>query len=300
MSRRAWIYFWIVSVLWGSSFLFIKVAVDELSPAVVVLARTALGALVLLPVALVRRAFTGLAGRKLALVALAAVDVAVPFLLIAYGEERISSSLAGILLAADPLFVALLALRFDRSERIGGWRLLGLGVGVVGVVVLLGLDVGGSGTELVGAAMVLAASLSFAAAALLYKRSFADADPVGVTTAMLLIGALAVAIPAGLSAPSAAPNADVIAALLMLGGPNTGLGFWLFYALIAVAGAGRASVITYMTPAVAVVLGIAVLGESFTGSTALGLVLILAGSYLAAAGPPRELDRSESARDRIG
>ena len=284
MSRRAWILFVAVSLLWGSSFLLIKIAVDEVSPSVLVLLRALLGALVLLPIAAARGSFAPLRGSPGALLALAVVDVAAPFLLIAWGEQRISSSLAGILLAADPIFVALLALRFDRSERVRGARLAGLVVGIVGVVVLLGLDVGGEPAELAGAGMVLGASFCFAVAALLYKGSFGAADPIGVVCAMLAVSALLVAPPAVATFPTQLPSATALMALGALGVFNTGLGFWLFYALIDEVGAGKASLITYLIPGVAAVLGIAVLSEDFGPNTALGLALILGGSWVASGG----------------
>jgi drug/metabolite transporter (DMT)-like permease len=283
VSRRAWIVFCLTSLIWGSSFLFIKVAVEDVSPWVVALARTGLGAAVLLPVAVSTNALRGVRGRLAAIVALAALDVAAPFYLTSWGEERISSSLAGILTATDPLFVALLALRFDAEERIGGRRLVGLLIGVVGVVALLGLDVAGDAGAVVGALAVLLSALGYAAAALLYKRRFSDARPLGVVTVALGVSAAAFAVPAAVDLPARMPSPDALAALLTLGVLNTGAGFWLFYTLIAEAGAGRASVITYVMPAVAVVLGILVLSEPLTAGTALGLALTIGGTALSTA-----------------
>ena len=151
-------------------------------------------------------------------------------------------------------------------------------------MVLLGLDVGDNTAELAGAAMVLVASLCYAVAALLYKRSFSAADPTGVVCAMLAISGLLVAPVALVDPPAALPSLTVVAALAALGVLNTGLGFWLFYSLIDEAGAARASLITYASPGVAAVLGVVVLGESFGLNTALGLVLILGGSWVASGG----------------
>jgi drug/metabolite transporter (DMT)-like permease len=283
MSPRAWACFAATSVIWGSSFLFIKVAVEDgVSPATLVLVRTALGALVLAPLALRRDALRGLRPRTGALLALAVIDVALPFGLVAWGERSISSSLAGILVATDPLFVALLAIAFDRSERVRGWRLAGLFVGFAGVVVLLGVDLAGSTDELLAAEAVLAASLAFAASALLYKRRFADAEPPGVVTATLAVGALLAAPAVLLSPPDDLPSAGAVGSLAVLGVLNTGVGFWLFYALIALAGAGRASAITYVNPAVAVVLGALLLHEPVTPTTIAGFAIILLGSWFAA------------------
>lgn len=301
MTRRAWALFVAVSLLWGSSFLLIKVAVDEVSPATLVLSRTLLGALVLLPLALTRGTWGSLRRSAVPLLSLAVADVAAPFLLIAWGEQRISSSLAGILLACDPIFVALLALRFDASERVHGWRLAGLAIGIVGVVVLLGLDVSGDGAALAGSGAVLLASFCFAVAALLYKRSFEDAEPIAVVFAMLAVASVLVAPAAVASRPPVTPSPGTAAALLALGVANTGVGFALFYMLIDRAGAGRASLITYATTGVAAVLGIGILGEDFGANTALGLALILAGSWLASGGSlpvPRARSRSAAAGRR--
>jgi drug/metabolite transporter (DMT)-like permease len=295
MGRRAWVYFCATSLIWGSSFLLIRVAVEEVSPAVVALLRTAMGAAVLAPLALAGGAFAGLRGRLGAIAVLAALDVAGPFYLTSWGEQHVSSALAGILTATDPLFVALLALRFDSSERVGGRRLGGLLVGIAGVAALLGLDVAGDGQALLGAVAVLLSALGYAGAALVYKRRFADADPLGVVTLALAVAAAALAAPAVASVPSDMPSTDAVLGLAVLGVVNTGIGFWLFYALIREAGAARASVITYVMPAVAVVLGVVVLGEPFTAGTVAGLLLILAGSALATA--PERGRAAERRRD---
>jgi drug/metabolite transporter (DMT)-like permease len=281
VSRRTVVLFAAVSVVWGSSFLFIKIAVEDVSPAVVAFARAGLGAAVLLPLTLARGSLRSLRGRIGAIAVLAVLDVAGPFLLTAWGEQHVSSSLAGILTSTDPLFVALLALRFDASERVDGVRALGLLVGIVGVVALLGLDVAGDGQALLGAAAVLLSALGYAGAALFYKRHFADDSPLAVVTGALALSAVMLLVPALATLPPSVPAGDTFAALGVLGAANTGLAFWMFYALIDRAGATRASVITYVMPAVAVLLGVAFLSEPFTLSTAVGLALILGGSALA-------------------
>ena len=184
-----------MAVLWGIPYLFIKVAVDEVPALAIVFARAAIGAGVLLPAALLMRAMGGVRERIGWVFLLAIVDFVVPFLLITYGEKEISSSLAGVLVASVPLLIALLALRFDSSERVSGRRLGGLVVGAAGVVLLLGVDVSGDASELAGAGMVLTASLAYACASLVYKNKLADLRPVGV------IGAVA-----GRSAPRCWPS----------------------------------------------------------------------------------------------
>src|SRR5579883_1640522 len=157
MTRKGWLLFAAISLFWGIPYLFIKIAVQVLDPMVVVFARVGIAAIVLLPVAMHRRMLRPLREHWLAVSMLAFVQIAGPFLLISYGEQHITSSLTSLLIASEPLLVALLALRFDPSERVGGLRLCGLLIGIVGVAVLLGFDVGGDEQKLLGAAMVLLA-----------------------------------------------------------------------------------------------------------------------------------------------
>jgi len=287
--RRAWIAFATVSVLWGLPYLFIKVAVDEVSPAAVVFARAALGAALLAPLAMRTGALIGLRARWRSILVLAALDMAGPFLLISAGQRHIPSSLAGILVASVPLLVAVLALWVDHSERVRGVRLVGLFVGFAGVVMLLGVEVSASGPALVGALLVLGASLSYAAATLFYKRELTDASPLGVVTVSLSLSAAMLAVPAALTAPAQVPSAGALASLVVLGVFCTALAFWVFYRLVGDVGAGKAAVITYVAPAVSVLAGVLVLGEALTAGAVAGLLLILAGSYLSTGGrlPPR-------------
>jgi drug/metabolite transporter (DMT)-like permease len=289
VSPRAWGLFAAVSVLWGTPYLFIKIAVDDgVSPATVAFVRVVLAALVLLPFALRVGALRGLGARWRPLVAFAVFEVVLPFPLIAYGEQHVASSLAAILIAALPLTIAVLALWFDDEERVGGWRLGGLLVGLAGVVLLLGIDVAGDGRELLGALAILLATVGYAAGPLVIKRHLADTDPRGSITAAMLVAAVLLAPAAALGAPRSAPSADAIGALAVLGVVCTALAFVLYFSLIADVGPSRASVITYVNPVVAVALGVTFLGESVTAAAAAGLLLILAGSYLATGGgaPP--------------
>ena len=170
MTRKGWLLFIAMSVIWGIPYLFIKIAIRELDPGVVVFARVGIAAVVLLPVAASRGMLRKVRKRWLAVAALACVQIAAPFLLISYGEQHITSSLTSLLIAADPLLVVLFALRFDPSERATGLRLVGLLIGMLGVVVLLGLDVGGDEQRWLGAVLVLLAAAGYAASALLIKR----------------------------------------------------------------------------------------------------------------------------------
>jgi drug/metabolite transporter (DMT)-like permease len=289
MTRRAWLLFAAVSLLWGVPYLFIKVAVAELPPVTVVFARVALAALLLWPVAVRRGALRGLRRRLPWLLVVALLEIAVPFLLISIGEQHVTSSLTGLLIASLPLFVALLALRFDAAERVGGLRLLGLVVGIGGVAALLGVDIGGDRTQLFGAAMVLLATCCYAASTLVVKHAFSDAPMLGVVTAATLIATVLLAPFTIAFTPARVPSTHVILALLALGALCTAAALTMFFTLIVEAGPSRAAVITYLNPAVAVALGVAILGEPLTVAIVAGFVLIIAGSWLStrrAARPP--------------
>ena len=189
MTPRGWILFAAISVVWGVPYLFIKLAVDDgLSPGFVAWSRVALAALILLPIALRKGSLRGLPLRWLA--AFALFEITIPFPLIAFGEQRVSSSLAAILIAAVPLVIAFLALRFDRGEQPTRTRFVGMLVGLGGVIALVGIDIGGRGTELVGAAAVLAATFGYACGPLIAKRHLTAVDPLGPVAGALGIASI--------------------------------------------------------------------------------------------------------------
>jgi drug/metabolite transporter (DMT)-like permease len=281
-SRRAAALFLAVSALWGVPYALIAISLDEGFTAWTVAAgRVAVAAAALLALVLPRAGLGDLRGRWRFVVAVALLDVAAPFTLVTLAERSISSSAAGVLVASTPLWVALLALRFDRSERVGRIQLAGIAVGFGGVVLLLGL--GSVGTGVVGGGtMVLLASLGYAAASLIVKQRLADVPPLPLTAATLGVATLALAPFALADLPDRSPTTGGWAALLALGLACTAVAFGLFYALIAQAGAGRAALITYVAPIFAVLLGVLALDEGFTVANAVGIVLILGGAWLAA------------------
>jgi drug/metabolite transporter (DMT)-like permease len=286
VSARGWALFAAVSVIWGMPYLFIKIGVEELTPGFVAWSRVALAAVVLLPIAIKTGALRGLPLRWLA--AFAAVEIAVPFPLIGFGEQRISSSLTAILIAALPLVVSFLALRFDHAERPSPTRLVGMLVGLAGVIALVGIDIGGRGAELLGVAAILTATLGYACGPLIVKRHVAGADPLGPVTAAMAIASIML-LPFGIGDfPTEVPQTDTLVAIVVLGLVCSALAFLTFFRLIAEVGPSRATVITYVNPIVALALGVAVLGESVTAGAIAGLLLILAGSWLATDGrlPP--------------
>ncbi|MFL6185489.1 MAG: DMT family transporter [Actinomycetes bacterium] len=288
MTARAWLLFAAVSVVWGVPYFFIKVAVEAgVPPAFVAWSRVALGAAVLLPLAWRRGALRGLAGRWPAVVAYTACEVAVPFLLIAAGEQHIASSLAAILIASMPLMVALLSVRLSPEDRPTGLRLVGLVIGFGGVVALLGVDVAGRPGELLGAVLVLVATLGYATAPIIVNRRLADLDPLGPIAASLAMATLLLAPAVLVSPPDGVPPGDALGALAVLGVVCTALGLVLFFRLIVEAGPSRASVITYVNPLVAVALGVLVLDERVGAMSVVGLLAILGGSWLSTRGRPR-------------
>jgi drug/metabolite transporter (DMT)-like permease len=269
-------------------YLFIKIAVDEISPSLVAWSRLALAAAVLLPIAWKLGALRGLGERWRILTAFAAVEMAVPWQLIGYGEVHVSSSLTAILIAAVPLFVALLASRFDHAERPTATQLVGMLIGLGGVVALVGIDIGSHSDELLGALAILFSAFLYAIGPMIVKRRLSDVDPLGPVAASLAIATLLVTPFTLTDLPDSVPSADTLASVAVLGLFCSALAFLFFFRLIAEVGPGKATVITYVNPVVALALGVAILEESVTTGVAVGLLLILAGSWLSTDGrlPP--------------
>jgi drug/metabolite transporter (DMT)-like permease len=289
VSARAWVAFAAVSTLWGIPYLFIKVAVDDgVPPAFLAWARVVLGALVLLGLAWHANVLRSLRGRWAWIAVFGVIEMVIPFPLIAAGETHVSSSLAAILVAAAPLFVALLALRFDDAERVSGTRLGGLLLGLTGVVVLVGIDVAGHGDELLGALAILFSAFCYAVGPMLLKRHLADLDPRATMGAALAVAALVLTPAAVFAPPAATLSGQALISIVVLGLFCTAAAFVFYGALVVEAGPGRALVITYIAPVVAVALGVAVLGERPGTGAGAGLLLILAGSWLSTDGrmPP--------------
>jgi drug/metabolite transporter (DMT)-like permease len=285
MTRKGWLLFIAMSVIWGIPYLFIKIAVRELDPTVVVCVRVGIAAAVLLPVAAQRGVLRQMRGRWLAVAALACVQIAGPFLLISYGEQHITSSLTSLLIATEPLLVVLFALRIDPGERVHGLRLLGLLIGLGGVAALVGLDIGGDGQRLLGAVFVLLATMGYAVGVLFIKHPAIAALPqLGVVTVECLTTTVVVLPLALLRLPSKLPNMEVIGSLLVLGLICTALAYLLYFALVAEVGASRGTVFTYVNPAVSVLLGVVLLGETLNAAIIVGFLLILLGSWLSTGG----------------
>ncbi|MEV4348866.1 DMT family transporter [Actinoplanes sp. NPDC049596] len=277
MNRRAWLLFLLVSVLWGIPYFLIKVAIEDLSPLLVVAGRIAIAALVLLPVAAVRGTLSRLRGHIGPVVVLSFVHITGPFLLITYGETHISSSLTGLLIAIEPVAIALLMLR---SEPLTPIRVVGLILGFGGVALLVGLDLSGDRWGLIGAGMVLVAALSYAVATMLVQRRLSDVPTEALTGATTGISAVVLAPFAAFALPTAPVSGSAWASLVVLGLLCTAVALLAFYQLIGLVGSTRAGLVTYVNPVVAVLLGVVLLNESFAVSTALGFALVAAGCWL--------------------
>ncbi len=279
MSRRSWLLFAAMCVIWGVPYLMIRVAVREVSPGTLVFARTALGALLLVPLAIRRDALRPVLRRWRPLLAYTAVEVAVPWLMLSDAETELSSSLTGLLIAAVPLVGVGIARLQGTDDPVDGYRAIGLLLGIGGVVALLGLDFGEvHAVPLVELTVVV---VCYAIGPAILSRHLSDVPGMGVVVWSLAITAVAYLPVAALSPPDQLP-ANVVWSLLGLASICTAVAFVVFFALIAAIGPARATVITYVNPAVAVLLGVTMLGERFTAGMALGFPLILAGSVLAA------------------
>jgi drug/metabolite transporter (DMT)-like permease len=303
MSTRAWTLFAAVSTLWGIPYLFIKIGVDGGVPLVVLAwARIVLAAAVLLLLAARAGVLRSLHGKWRFVVLYAVVELSIPFPLIATGECYVASSLAAIIIAAVPLIVALMALRFDAAERASRGRLVGLLIGLAGVVLLVGVDASGSTRSLLGAGAILVAAVGYSAGPLILKRHLADLDPRAAMGASLAVAAAVLTPLALLDAPSALPSAGGLGAVVVLGLVCTALAFVLMAMLISEIGPARAVVITYVNPIIAVALGVTLLGEKPGAGGIAGLLLILAGSWLSTDGrlPPGLRARFERGQARRG
>jgi drug/metabolite transporter (DMT)-like permease len=299
MTPRSWLLFAAISLIWGLPYLFVKVAVDAgLSPGFLACARAVIGLAVLTPFAWRSGALRGLGPRWRGLLAYSVAEVCLPMLLLGWGEQRISSSLAAILIATAPLCVAVLALRFDASERVTGTRLTGLLVGLAGVAALVGIDVAGSGRALLGTAALLLCALCYAVGPLIVRRSLRGVPSLGVVTVSMYVAAVTLAPLAIAAPPSSTPPGKAIAAVVVLGVVCSALAYSIYVALIGLIGAGRALIVTYINPVVALAAGIVFLDEALTTGAVIGLLLVLAGSWLATAGrlPARALSLGPSRR----
>src|ERR1700716_2620681 len=278
VSSRGWILFLSMSIIWGIPYLMIKVAVEGVSVPVVALARTAVGAPVLLPLAFNRQALTIVRNHWKALLGFAFFEIIAAWWLLSDADRPLTSSMTGLLIAASPIIAAVLD-RFTGGERLGIKRILGLAIGIAGVAVLAGPHIGGSTWPIIE---VLLVATCYAIAPLIGARYLADVPPLPMTAVCLGFAAVVYAAPAAATWPDEMPSTQVLLALGGLAVICTALAFIVFFALIREVGAARALVFTYINPAVALAAGVIVLHEPLTAWNVAALALILAGCVLGA------------------
>src|SRR3954454_16421447 len=283
--RRPIVILTLLALIWGASFMLIKIADRQLTPATLVLGRLGSATLLLAAIAMVqlgpRRTVAQFRGAWQWLVVVGMVNTAVPFWLLSWGETRIDSGLASIIQGAVPIFNALLAFAFFREERVSGLRLLGLGIGFVGVALLVGAQPEG---RLLGALAVVAMALCYATGTLIAGRYLRGTPPLVVALSSTAVSTIAV-LPAGvIQAPAEMWHGETIAAILVLGFVGTAIAYLLFFALIQRAGANYATLVTYLVPPIALAYGAIFLGESFGWTAFAALALILVGVALATGG----------------
>jgi drug/metabolite transporter (DMT)-like permease len=278
MTQRGALLFAAMCVIWGIPYLLIKVAVEDLSPSMLVLARCSIAALILLPIALARRELRPLFPHWLPLLAFATIEIAVPWVLLGAAETEISSSLTALLIATVPLAATVIALTTGERERPEAQTLFGLLVGMVGVAAIVGVNVDGG---LVPIVQVVLVAVCYAVGPVILQRWLAHLPALGVITASLAVTAVAYVPIVALGDVGESPSAKAVGSVLGLAVICTAVAFLVFFALIAEVGPVRATVITYVNPAVAALLGVVILDEHFTAGMGIGFVLVLAGSVLA-------------------
>lgn len=291
VTRRGWVMFVSLCVIWGIPYLLIRVAVRDMSPVVVVFGRCAIAVVLLLPLALARDQVRPVLRRWRPLAAFTAVEIALPWFLLARAEQHLTSSLTGLLIAAVPLTGALLTWIVGDREPLSAQNGLGLVLGFVGVAALVGFDLGGiQGLPLIEIGLVV---VGYALGPILLSRYLGDLPDLGVIAVALAATTVVYAPLAAFEWPTATPSWKSTVSVVVLAVVCTALAFLIFFALITELGPVRALVVTYVNPAVAALLGVTLLGESFTAGMGVGFVLILIGSVLATRAGGRVAPRLE-------
>jgi drug/metabolite transporter (DMT)-like permease len=281
VSWRGWAAFWALGIIWGVPYFFIRIAVQELSPFVVAWSRLTIAALILLPIAWYRGALRPLRTHLAAICAFALIEFVVPFSAISFGERWISSSITGILIAAAPLTVIIMARFLGMDERLGARRVVGLALGLCGVVALLGFGTVSGPLGWGGVGCMVLATIGYAAGPLVIQRYLHGLDSIGPVAASLSVASLVLLLPAAATWPDRWPSTATLASIAVLGVLCSSIAMLLMFYLVRVAGAARALIITYINPAVAMLLGVGLLHESLGPGGVTAFVVILIGSFLA-------------------
>ena len=279
MSRRGLVFFLILGVAWGIPYALIKIAVVELSPELIVLLRSAIAALILIPVAAVRGELRPTLAKWRPLLAYTVIEIIIPWFFLTTAEKRLPSSTAGLLIAAVPLVGVGVSILMKRSEKFSAVNWVGILLGMTGVAALVGFDVAGS--DLVAVGQVAIVVVGYATAPAIVARWMEDVPGIGLAGLSLGITAL-VYVPAvsiTRSWPTAVPSAPVIASVLVLAVVCSAVAFVVLFGLIREIGPVRATAITYVNPAVAILAGVLLLHETVTVWTVVGFVLVIAGSW---------------------
>jgi drug/metabolite transporter (DMT)-like permease len=285
VSLRAWAAFAALALIWGFPYLLIKFAIAEIPPAAIACARLLLGSALLLPLAARRGVLTEALRHWRAVAAFALAELVLPFTLIAVGERWISSSLTAILIATLPFMVILVGLLFGVRESLTLRRLLGLACGFAGVVTLLGFSPVHGTNGWLGVLCVLAATAGYATGSLIVQKHLEGVDELGAVSLSLAISAVVLLPFALVSLPAHMPSKLAIGSVVVLGLVCTAVALWLYFYLVGCAGAARATLFTYINPLVATLAGVLLLDESFALTTALGMALILLGTWMASRSP---------------
>jgi drug/metabolite transporter (DMT)-like permease len=291
---RGWAACVALGIIWGLPYFFIKIAVQEVSPFVLAFSRVLLATLILLPIAWRRGALRSLAKHKAAIVAFGLIEFAIPFSLISLGERWISSSVTGILMAMVPLSIVLIQRFFGIREALGPWRIAGLAIGFIGVAALLGTGPVSGVFGWAGVVCMVVSTICYAVGPLIIQRHLRDLDSIGPLAASLGVASCILLIPAALEFPSRLPSANALMSIAVLGVVCTSVAMLLMFYLVNHAGASRASVITYINPVVATVLGVLVLDEHLGIGGFVAFAVILLGSLLATRG---KLTRANTPRE---
>jgi len=285
MTWRSWLAFIALGIIWGVPYFFIRIAVQEISPFVLAWGRITLAALLLVPIAWHRGALRRLAHHKSALCAFAIAEFVIPFSAISLGERWISSSITAILVAGVPLTIALISRFFGVHERLGPLRALGLALGLIGVAALMGFGTISGPLGWAGFGCILISTLGYAIGPLIIQRHLRGLDSLGAVAASLCVASALLSPAAALTFPVHWPSSLALTSIAVLGLVCTATAMLLMFYLVGHAGAARASIITYINPAVATLLGVGLLHERLGagGISAFGLILI--GSWLATRAP---------------
>jgi drug/metabolite transporter (DMT)-like permease len=283
MTRRGLVLFTAMAIIWGIPYLFIRVAVAEITPATLVFLRTSVAAVILVPLAIWRVDLRAVFVHWRWIAIFAAIEIAIPWVLLGSAEQHLSSSLTGLLIAATPLIGTVFALATGGGDRLSRTGVVGLFVGLAGVLAIVGADF--AATNPVALLQVFTTAVCYAIGPAILARRLRGVPSLGIMSMSLAGCALLYAPVAAIQWPAVVPSTNVIISVLVLGTVCTAAAFIVFAALIAEIGPVRSTVITYINPAVAAILGVAVLSETFTPAMGLGLALVITGSVLATRRP---------------